>query len=303
MLYPDLHDRLYDVPGTWGIRRCSNEACGLSWLDPMPLEQELPKLYRRYFTHSGRWEDGVSPLRSALKRGYGLALKVSLVGKQRQRHQQMYLSRSHAGKLLEVGCGGGATLLRFRQLGWDAEGQEVDADAAAAARRLSAAPVHLGPLVQLRLPEGGYDVIAMNHVVEHVAEPIGLLRECHRLLKPGGTLVAITPNAGSRIHRLFGASWFGLEPPRHFYLFNPGTLKETARRAGFSELTTWTTSVNALNAILGSIDIQQTGRHDMKATPRLAVMARALITQLSEGRAITGLNSDDGAECVLTARR
>src|ERR1700761_1570158 len=48
-LYSGLKDRLFDVPGVWSTRRCS--VCGLLWLDPTPLESDIPKLYATYFTH------------------------------------------------------------------------------------------------------------------------------------------------------------------------------------------------------------------------------------------------------------
>ena len=50
-LYQGLRDRLYAVPGEWSLRRCRNTACGLVWLDPMPLPSEIWKAYTQYYTH------------------------------------------------------------------------------------------------------------------------------------------------------------------------------------------------------------------------------------------------------------
>jgi len=46
-----VNDRLFDVPGQWNVRQCTNPDCGLLWLDPRPVEDDIGKLYRNYFTH------------------------------------------------------------------------------------------------------------------------------------------------------------------------------------------------------------------------------------------------------------
>src|SRR6185503_20402485 len=51
VLYDSLKDRLFGAPGYWNIRICPNAACGLLWLDPMPVEEDLVKAYHSYYTH------------------------------------------------------------------------------------------------------------------------------------------------------------------------------------------------------------------------------------------------------------
>ena len=52
MLYDGLKDRLFDASGSWNLRACANDKCGLVWLDPMPVEQDLHKAYQTYYTHT-----------------------------------------------------------------------------------------------------------------------------------------------------------------------------------------------------------------------------------------------------------
>src|SRR4051794_30542524 len=54
-LYKDLKDFFFDVSGTWNLKQCSEKTCGLIWLDPMPLPEDLHLAYQNYFTHS-EWE-------------------------------------------------------------------------------------------------------------------------------------------------------------------------------------------------------------------------------------------------------
>ena len=49
-----LRDRMGSAPGVWGHRLCGDAACGVLWLDPVPLPEDLPRAYRDYFTHGER---------------------------------------------------------------------------------------------------------------------------------------------------------------------------------------------------------------------------------------------------------
>jgi SAM-dependent methyltransferase len=101
----------------------------------------------------------------------------------------MWLPWRPLGKLLEIGCGNGDRLALFRDLGWTVTGVEPDAGAArlASARGLD---VLSGELSSLEFPAGSFDAILMSHVIEHVPDPQESIRECHRLLRPGGVLAA-----------------------------------------------------------------------------------------------------------------
>ncbi|MDX1383494.1 MAG: class I SAM-dependent methyltransferase, partial [Thermoanaerobaculia bacterium] len=50
-LYHGLRDELAGTPGQWSLKRCSQVACGLVWLDPAPVAEDLASAYREYYTH------------------------------------------------------------------------------------------------------------------------------------------------------------------------------------------------------------------------------------------------------------
>jgi len=65
------------------------------------------------------------------------------------------------------------------------------------------------------------------------------------VLKKGGVFVAVTPNGGSVLHRLFKSNWRGLEPPRHLNIFTVNALIDSAREAGFSRVDVLTSNFSA----------------------------------------------------------
>jgi SAM-dependent methyltransferase len=270
--YRDLRDRINHAPGLWNISRCPNPACGLLWLDPMPLEADIGKAYTTYFTHGSeqpvpgeelrQYVDSfgesdllrralpVHRLRRALRSGYlaaaygytdgvpaGARLSARFLYLQPLWVRDLarsiaYLKCVRGGRLLDVGCGDGRFITDMQALGWNAEGIEVDPQAVAEARRRGLR-VQCGSLTHLHFDDACFDAVVLNHVLEHVHDPGKLLRECCRILRPGGQFRVFVPNAGGLGHRQFGRNWGGLDPPRHLYHFTPQALRVLIARAGF----------------------------------------------------------------------
>jgi len=158
----------------------------------------------------------------------------------------MWLKASERGRLLDIGCGNGYFLVQMRDLGWDVVGVEPDPKAVKVARDHFGLRVFQGTLEEAKFPDDSFDVITMNHVIEHVPDPIGLLSECRRILKPNGKLVVVTPNIKSLGRYLFGKSWVHWDPPRHLFLFSSKSLRTCAEKAGLKVQRLWTPAKGAL---------------------------------------------------------
>jgi methionine biosynthesis protein MetW len=314
-LYAELSDRLFSAPGVWQMKRCPQAGCGLLWLDPAPAEEDLGEVYRDYYTH-GEAPSGTGWMRTAyssLQRAYWsfrfgypararwLAPLAYLHPGRREEMDSavMYLPAQSGAKLLDIGCGSGARLKLLRELGWRAEGIEIDP---AAVKRCheQGLPVRQGSLDEQRFPASTFDAVTMNHVIEHVAEPAPLLEEIRRVLVPAGKLVITTPNVGSWGHRRFKRGWVALDPPRHLRLFNRPTLRQLVERAGFDVQEVRTTIRGAAWVFLASHEIARHGRFSMmETTPRPA---------RRWGRAMEFLewmksDPDAGEQITLIARR
>jgi SAM-dependent methyltransferase len=133
---------------------------------------------------------------------------------------------------LEIGCGPGWMLQALRERGWQVAGTERTIGSAHFAAAVKGLPIFVGGLDALR-PTPHFDVIILFHVLEHLADPLDTLRDCAALLKADGRLILSVPNFHSWQARLFGPRWFHLDVPRHQYHFEPRSLAETLRRAGF----------------------------------------------------------------------
>ena len=268
--YGALRDRLFGAPGTWAMVRCANHDCGMYWLNPAPLREDLPVAYRGYYTHSqpeqavrsaGLRLDvrdaylsrrlGYPPRKGALARVMSRFVPLMPEREQSWLYTYFYLPWVANGHVLEIGCGSGWQLERMKQAGWHTKGLDFDPQAAEAARRRGL-DVEVGDVRDMGLAAGTYDAIVMAHVLEHVFDPVGLLAECKRLLKPGGRLVSITPNGRSLGHRVFKSSWRGLEPPRHIAVFTPKGLRLACQRAGLHVERIDVTARDAANLLLAS---------------------------------------------------
>ncbi|MDL5158996.1 class I SAM-dependent methyltransferase [Actinomycetospora termitidis] len=99
-------------------------------------------------------------------------------------------------RILDLGCGEGATVSALRDAGYDAVGAEtVLRDSVAARDRFDEGLVRQIDLTPYRLPfeDGEFDLILSSEVLEHVMDYEDLVRESHRVQKPGGMSMHIFP--------------------------------------------------------------------------------------------------------------
>ncbi len=137
------------------------------------------------------------------------------------------------GRLLDVGCRDGLFLALARERGWHPSGVEEVRAAAEQAKQRSV-EVFVGTLAEAHFPDASFDVVTLWHLIEHVTQPLLLLQEIHRLLKPTGLLAIETPNIESRAFHRHGPDWEYLVPPRHLCYFGPQSLKIALEHIGFT---------------------------------------------------------------------
>lgn len=92
------------------------------------------------------------------------------------------------GKFLDIGCDKGLCEKTMIPLypSWKFYGIEPNENSFMEASRVSGFRVRKGFLEEANFPDDFFNVILINHVLEHVLNPAGTLKECYRILKPGG---------------------------------------------------------------------------------------------------------------------
>jgi SAM-dependent methyltransferase len=236
-----------------------------------------------------------------LRAFYRNLLNATRINTERRKLQALFVDELPPGDLLEVGCGAGGRLPLFKALGWRVTGQDVDPVAANEAQRSTGAEVHIGSIEDLARAQRRFDAIVVNHVIEHVVDPVALLRVCRSMLRPRGSLICVTPNARSWGHRQFGANWMSLDPPRHISLFTPSALRMASRMAGYESEEVLTSCANVEAFALGSFEIAAKGRYDMNGATSWRSQALAAVAQF---RALREFRKDpqSGDELVLRWR-
>ncbi len=266
--YTNLDDRYFGQSKGWNLKKCTNVTCQLLWLDPMPLEEEIWKAYTSYYTHTEQKKSfldfaflekpyqyvqyGYHPSLSPFKKATGYLVYIFPILKNKFDFNILYIPYLNSGKVLDFGCGNGWLMDNLKAAGWnDVHGLDFDPKAIefCKSKGLSAA---VGTIVEQGYAENSFDVITINHVIEHVHDVEALLKDALNVLKKGGKLVVATPNTGSWLHRHYGKFWLHLDPPRHLHLFNNANLEAMIHKAGYkveksfssNRMEAWTTIVS-----------------------------------------------------------
>jgi SAM-dependent methyltransferase len=157
-----------------------------------------------------------------------------LLGVNHRRVEQLEAVTGAPGTLLDVGCGAGEFLLAARDRGWEVKGVEPLEDASAHARDAHGLDVATGLLEDSGLPEGTFDVVSAVHVVEHMARATEFMRMIARWARPGGWVLAESPNYNSRLRRRDGGDWRDLKPGEHLFHVTPTSLRRCFVEAGLA---------------------------------------------------------------------
>jgi 2-polyprenyl-3-methyl-5-hydroxy-6-metoxy-1,4-benzoquinol methylase len=124
-------------------------------------------------------------------------------------------------KLLDFGCGAGGFLNKSRQLAASVEGIELEL------RVQKYWHEQITIYANMESAGGGYDLITAFHVVEHLPDPVAILKILAAKLSKNGRMIVEVPSSDDALLTLYDSSAF-----QHLFLFNAETLRHLAKKAG-----------------------------------------------------------------------
>ena len=223
-------ERWLALRAPYGILRCPN--CGLRWLSPRPDADGYRVLYSRetYFSGTGASPEHYDEL--IVERSVYLLRRFAKI-------VQTYFG-SQTISVLDYGAATGEFVAHLRAKGHRCEGVELSADARQAALERFAISL-LSDRQASELPPKTFDVVHMNHVLEHMPNPLAHLRWCAKILRPNGIMVLEVPrqfeNDLDRIRRFLRIGGqqrrFDAYSLHHTYFFTPLNLTKLVQVAGF----------------------------------------------------------------------
>lgn len=224
--------RLVRPPDDIAVVRCRH--CGFLYTHPMPFWSagDIQHIYdAAYFPPMTPWWERVKTKDNPRRR-----LDVM------ERHLD-----PAAPRFLEIGCGLGYGIEEAVRRGWTAFGQDVSRFFCEQVAGRLGVSVFLGPLEDAGYAEGSFDAVYIDSVIEHVPQPMSMLREVHRVLTPGGVAHLTVTNEAALVNA-FRRLLLTLARPKHSPLlsplaypghlvgFTPKTLSLACQRAGFEVL-------------------------------------------------------------------
>jgi SAM-dependent methyltransferase len=149
------------------------EECGIIYFNPMPTIPQLATFYSAGYYDFDRWRE----------EGKGMAF-----ARQLQRWKT-------TGKFIDVGCATGFFINGIKNHSqWEVYGTDFGESAIRFAQENLGLHAFHGDLADAKFPSDYFDYVHVNNVLEHVPNPVELLNECHRILKPDGIFYVSVPN-------------------------------------------------------------------------------------------------------------
>jgi 2-polyprenyl-3-methyl-5-hydroxy-6-metoxy-1,4-benzoquinol methylase len=224
-----LHHRLTTVDD-YQIVRCKK--CSLVFVNPMPFftTDGFDTVSDDFYYTTDQKDFSVEKLQHA---------NTSFTAQANE--WQAFLPSSKTRALLDIGCGTGLFVKAATKQGWHAEGCDIDATLIKLGADALGVTLTHNDFLDCNYPREAFDVVLFRYVLEHLPNPLDVLKEAVRVLKPGGLVQIVVPNeAGlfNTMNLLAGRKkktrWGTLTPPHHLHAYTPKTLDCLLGRAGLA---------------------------------------------------------------------
>jgi SAM-dependent methyltransferase len=215
------------VDSQWGYHR----------LDPVPTTDDLSEFYQSQYYDLMRQGGRAPDLRRHMAGGEAGAKQLEWLTHSLYSMVVDALGSAPGSNVLELGCGVGTLVKHLTSRGFLARGVEPSPVAVETALAIGADVVE-GDFTAYRAAHPApLDAVVMLNVLEHVPNPVSLIKDVRRSLAPGGLVIIRVPNDFSSIQRaahakIGGRRWW-IAVPDHISYFNYDTLPPLLTRLGY----------------------------------------------------------------------
>jgi 2-polyprenyl-3-methyl-5-hydroxy-6-metoxy-1,4-benzoquinol methylase len=221
-----IYDTRFGVTGNFDIYRCN--ACNLVQLGLEAGHYNTKELYETYYNFSGCGKSSYTKYRKAFFDSNFYRFWMLIDG------DISFHSRRGKGKLLDIGCNEGRNLQIYAKNGFSVEGFEVNKRAATEAKKCGHKIYNQS--MDTFLPNKTYDIVVLSNVLEHSTDPLKLLQNINKILKPGGRIWISVPNINSWQRLIFNRYWINWHVPFHVFFFSVSTISNLLTTSGFSKI-------------------------------------------------------------------
>jgi len=215
-----LYDDRYAYPGLFKLMDCQN--CGHKFLVGIELSSEvLTDLYTNYYPRSELNLENYKQIQE--KKG----LLSWLDGEK----SSVFRWVPKKVRILDIGCGFGQSLGYHESRGCEVYGVEADENIRRVADKFGY-NVHVGLFDSNVYDEKFFDYVSMDQVLEHVVDPIDVLKGIAKILKDDGKLIVSVPNASGWGAKVFGRKWINWHTPYHLHFYSEKSIQIAAKEAG-----------------------------------------------------------------------
>jgi len=136
-----------------------------------------------------------------------------------------------SGKVLDIGTSNGLMLDIFKENGFETWGVEPSQSAKIA--KVKGHKIINSFFEKTKIPNNYFDVVIMNHTLEHLDNPLLVLKKVYKILKKDGIFLVDVPNAGGIASTILGSKWPYRLPKEHKHQFTSKSLSKIFEETGF----------------------------------------------------------------------
>ena len=186
----------------FSIYKCIN--CGFGKTHPVLKKKEIESFH------------DIGPYRDEEGKRFNIFIEY-LVNFFNKNRAKRIMSFKSIGKILDIGSGRGLLLSILKEKGWDVVANEINHKTANVIRNRFKISVLEGDINKCKIKKNNFDVINMSHVLEHLKDPISVIKKCRFILKKEGFIFIAIPNNDSLQSKFGKKHWYHLCLPYHLY--------------------------------------------------------------------------------------